>query len=176
MLQKNETKVLLLKKHSHSKCVSYCTWHELQKIWVNFSQKNQSCLCGFWEYHLLQFPLLPLQRSGQEPSVPIRRNISCLCSCCKVGIMECLERNRKENKERKKKQIGKKTNKKEKSKENCLELNRKENSHSKHLCIQKGLGILGKIKQTPARCDTASQTGNRNPSACREVLGHKRKF
>lgn len=44
--------------------MSYCTWPEPQKIWVNFSQKKQSCLCGFWEYHLLQFPLLPWQRSG----------------------------------------------------------------------------------------------------------------
>lgn len=34
---------------------------------------------------------------GQEPSVPVGRNISCLCSCCKVGIMNCLETNRKEN-------------------------------------------------------------------------------
>lgn len=55
---------MLLKKHCLSKRVSYCTWPEPQKIWVNFSQKKQSCLCDFWEYHLLQFPLLPWQRSG----------------------------------------------------------------------------------------------------------------
>lgn len=65
MLQKNEKKRFCFwKKHSHSKCVSYCTWPEPQKIWVNFSQKMQSCLCGFLEYHLLQSPLLPWQRSG----------------------------------------------------------------------------------------------------------------
>lgn len=166
MLQKNEIKILLLKKHSHSKCVSYCTWPEPQKIWVNFSQKNPKVVCVASENTTCCNSLCSHYK-GQEPWVPIRRNSSCLCSCCKVGIMECSERNRKENKEikekqiRKKKKIGKKT------------------AAANPSASRKDLEYLGKSNK-PLRGVTQllseEQTGNRNPSACRQALGHKRKF
>lgn len=150
MLQKNrKNKVLLLKKHSHSTCVSYCTWPEPQKIWVNFSQKKQSCLCGFWEYHLLQFPLLPLQRSGA-----LSANKGGIFPVCALAAKRALW------------SVWKQTGKKRATAKSsaCTAL---------LPASRMDLEYLGSLSSAEKILQGVT---TEDPSACREGLGHNRKF
>lgn len=159
MLHKNEKKVLLLKKHSHSKCVSYCTWPpEPQKIWVNFSQKKQSCLCDFWEYHLLQFTLLPWQRSGALSASREEYFLSVLL--LQSGHYE-LFGNKQERKQ---------------PQQNTSAYTALPPVSRKDLEYLESLSSAEKLLQGVTQLSSEEQTSNKNPSACREVLGHNRKF